>query len=100
MTLELMGTSLAMEMIPAIRRMLEELEAEGDPVVSGYRAALWRAQQHAASLDHTVEDLRRYCLDSLAPRRLSESDYVRGYREGFQALLREIRRLEAGDRPS
>jgi hypothetical protein len=48
-----------------------------------------------------VEDLRRYCLESLAPRRhLEETDYLRGYREGFQAVLREIRKLETRDRAS
>jgi hypothetical protein len=92
---------LAMELIPAIRRVLEGLEANGDPVITGRRAALWRAQQRAAALDLTVEDLRRYCIESLRPRRfLDENDYLRGYREGFQAVLREIRRLETGDRPS
>jgi hypothetical protein len=91
---------LAMELIPVIREMLSTLE-ERSPTVTGRRAALWRVQQHAAVLDHTVEDLRRYCLESLAPRRhLDESDYLRGFREGFQAVLREIRALETGDRRS
>ena len=88
----------AMELIPVIREMLSELE-ERSPVVTGRRAALWRVQQYAAVLDHTIDDLRRYCLKSLAPRRLlDESDYLRGYREGFQAVLREIRALETQDR--
>jgi hypothetical protein len=87
---------LAMELIPAIREMLAEFEADRTPELAGRRAALWRAQQHAAVLDHTVEDLRRYCLKSLAQRRfLDESDYLRGYRRGFQAVLKEVRRTEA-----
>jgi hypothetical protein len=90
---------LAMELIPAIRTRLAKLDAEAaGPLASGQRAALWRAQQHAARLDHTVEDLRRYCLESLRPRRFldveDENDYLRGYRQGFQTVLREIRRLE------
>jgi hypothetical protein len=90
---------LAMELIPAIRARLAELEAEnGDALLSGRRAALWRAQQHAARVEHTVEDLRRYCLDSLGKPRLlderHENDYLRGYHRGFQAVLAEIRRIE------
>jgi hypothetical protein len=90
---------LAMELIPTIRTRLAKLDAEAaGPLASGQRAALWRAQQHAARLDHTVEDLRRYCLESLRPRRFldveDENDYLRGYRQGFQTVLREIRRLE------
>jgi hypothetical protein len=89
---------LAMELIPVIREMLAEPGGEQGAIVTGRRAALWRAQQHAATLDHTVEDLRDYCLQSLAPRRfLDESDYLRGYREGLQAVLREIRRIETMD---
>lgn len=89
---------LAMELIPAIRARLEQLEAEtGGARSSGQRAALWRAQQHAARIDHTVQDLRRYCLDSLKPRLLDEhdeNDYLRGFRQGFQVVLKEIRQLE------
>jgi hypothetical protein len=89
-----------MELIPAIRARLAELEAErGGALTSGERAALWRAQQFAARVDRTLEDLRRYCLDSLARwRRLDpadENDYLRGYRQGFQGVLKEIRRVEA-----
>lgn len=92
---------LAMELIPAIRELLGELEGERSAVVTGRRAALWRAQQQAAILHHTLDDLRRYCLESLAPRRgLEESDYLRGYREGFQAVLSEVRRIEAQGRGS
>ena len=84
-----------MELIPAIRLLLEEMEPRAGAVASGRRAALWRAQQHAAVVTHTVEDLRRYCLQSLTPRPfLDEEDYLRGYRQGFQAVLREIRRIE------
>ena len=90
---------LAMELIPAIRTTLARLDAERrSAVCSGQRAALWRAQQHAARIDHTVEDLRRYCLESLGARQLldeeDENDYLRGYRHGFQVVLKEIRRLE------
>jgi len=90
---------LAMELIPAIRARLAELDRGGaDALRSGQRAALWRAQQHAARLDRTLEDLRRYCLESLDARRLLdeqyENDYLRGYRLGFQAVLTDIRRLE------
>lgn len=88
-----------MELIPAIRARLAEIDAERPAALaSGRRAALWRAQQHAARLDHTVEDLRRYCLEALAPRRFldeaDENDYLRGFRQGFQDVLREIRRIE------
>lgn len=88
-----------MELIPAIRERIARLDGERrDPLVSGCRAALWRAQQHAARLDHTVEDLRRYCLEALRKPRLldedSENDYLRGFRQGFQAVLKEIRRVE------
>jgi hypothetical protein len=90
---------LAMELIPAIRARLAELDAaEVGALSSGERAALWRAQQHAAHLRHTLEDLRRYCLESLEhPRFLDEADendYLRGYRHGFQTVLQEIRRIE------
>jgi len=88
-------TMLAMEVLPAIRRLLEEPQTGGGAVASGRRAALWRAQQHAAIVTHTVEDLRRYCLDSLRPRPyLDQEDYLRGYRQGFQAVLGAIRRIE------
>jgi hypothetical protein len=93
--IEMARAMLAMELIPAIREMLSQLDPEEGPIATGRRAAFWRAQQHAASIDHTVEDLRRYCLESLAPRRfVEEDDYLRGYREGFQAVLRAIRELE------
>ncbi len=97
---------LAMELIPQIRARLEELEAGPgresrrgrDPLASGHRAALWRAQQHAARIDHTLEDLRRYCLESLGSWRFlderHENDYLRGYRRGFQAVLNDIRSAE------
>jgi hypothetical protein len=95
---------LAMELIPVIRVRLAQLDSgRRDALLSGRRAALWRAQQHAARIDHTVEDLRRYCLESLKPRLLDEeheNDYLRGYREGFQSVLKEIRRIETrGRRP-
>jgi hypothetical protein len=94
---------LAMELIPAIQARLEELELSverPDPIASGQRAALWRAQQHAARVDHTLEDLRDYCLESLRSWKFlderHENDYLRGYRRGFQAVLSEIRRVETG----
>jgi glycine/D-amino acid oxidase-like deaminating enzyme len=92
---------LAMELIPVIRERLAQLDAERPgPRNSGRRAALWRAQQHAARIEHTVDDLRRYCLQWLGRQRLldaqDENDYLRGYREGLQTVLREIRGLEVG----
>jgi hypothetical protein len=97
---------LAMELIPAIRAWLAELDEPGPhghvPLDSGRRAALWRAQQHAARVDHTLEDLRAYCLESLrswkALDEQHENHYLRGYRLGFQAVLAEIRRIETGGR--
>jgi hypothetical protein len=86
----------AMELIPAIRARLDQL-GEGGPLVSGQRAAYWRAQQQAARLDRSVADLRRYCLESLRSRLLdeeNENDYLRGFRQGFQAVLEDIRRVE------
>ena len=69
---------LAMELIPAIRATLAQLDSgRRDAVCSGRRAALWRAQQHAARIDHTVEDLRRYCLDSLGARHLLDEEDAR-----------------------
>jgi hypothetical protein len=91
---------LAMELIPAIRLQLAQLEGNPhDALAAGQRAALWRAQQHAAHVHHSLEDLRRYCLDSLRPRLLDaadENDYLRGFRKGFQAVLGEIRAVETG----
>ena len=88
-----------METIPAIRARLAQLESGGSrALTSGQRAALWRAQQHAARVDRSLDDLRHYCLESLRSRRLlrceDENDYLRGYRLGLQAVLREIRKLE------
>jgi hypothetical protein len=89
---------LAMELIPAIRARLGELDANRrDALIGGKRAALWRAQQRAARVDSSIEDLRRYCLESLRPRLLDEedeNDYLRGFRQGFQLVLSEIRKLE------
>ena len=98
---------LAMELIPTIRARLEQLEAERangpgpgrDALASGHRAALWRAQQHAARIDNTLEDLRRFCLESLHSWHFvdeqDENDYLRGYRQGFQAVLKDIRAAES-----
>lgn len=98
---------LAMQLIPTIRARLEQLEAERtngpsrarNPLASGRRAALWRAQQHAARIDRTLEDLRRYCLESLDSWHFldeqDENDYLRGYRQGFQAVLKDIRAAES-----
>jgi hypothetical protein len=98
---------LARELIPAIRTRLEKLDAETadghhNGLASGRRAALWRAQQRAARIEVTVEDLRSYCLDSLRSWQVlderDENDYLRGYRQGFQHVLTEIRRMETGRR--
>jgi hypothetical protein len=82
-----------------IRERIAEVESgPSDSVASGRRAALWRAQSQASRLDRTIEDLRNYCLDSLSPRRFideSDSEYLRGYRAGFQLVLQDIRRLES-----
>ena len=90
---------LARQLIPAIRDELKKLDAEPRGArASGRRAAMWRAQQHAVRRGSTVDDLRRYCLQSLRRRRFleaeDENDYLRGYREGFQAVLSQIRRVE------
>jgi hypothetical protein len=93
------STTPAIEAIPLIKQQLAEIEdSPSDSVASGRRAALWRAQSEAARLDRTIADLRRYCLESLRPRRFideGDSDYLRGYREGFQLVLREVRQLES-----
>jgi hypothetical protein len=89
----------SIEAIPLIKRRLAEIEGSpSDSVASGRRAALWRAQSQASRLDRTIEDLRNYCLDSHSPRRFideSDSEYLRGYREGFQLVLQDVRRLES-----
>jgi hypothetical protein len=89
----------AIEAIPLIRQRLAEIEnTPPDSLVSGRRAALWRAQSAAARLDRTLEDLRRYCLDNLRPRRFideGDSEYLRGYRDGFRIVFEEVRRLES-----
>lgn len=91
---------LAMELIPGIRARLADLGHERrDALAGGQRAALWRSQQYAAHIEHSLEDLRRYCLDALRPRLLDaadENDYLRGFRQGFQAVLSDIRALETG----
>jgi hypothetical protein len=93
----------ALELIPAIRARLAALESgRRDALIGGQRAALWRAQQHAARRGNSLDDVRRYCLESLRPRLLDEryeSDYLRGFRQGFQAVLSDIRRLETRPRP-
>jgi hypothetical protein len=88
-----------MDAIPAIKARLAELEHRGgqEPVISGRLAALWRAQARAPRIGLTIEDLRRYCLDMLRSRRALDDDtpaYLRGYREGFQLVLRDLRKLE------
>ena len=87
------------EALAVIAERLARLEEEEpSELASGERAALWRAQQEAARPKRTLEDVRMYCLESLRrPRFLEaehENDYLRGYRRGFQLLLREIRRIE------
>jgi hypothetical protein len=88
-----------MDAIPMIRAHLAELEERGgrEPLTTGRLAALWRAQTRAARLGLTLEDLRHYCLDMLRSRRALDEDtpdYLRGYREGFQLVLRDLRDLE------
>jgi hypothetical protein len=85
--------------LAAIRALLAELRAqEQGPHRSGQRAALWRAQHEAARRGRTLQDLRGYCLEALRhPRGLDaehEGDYLRGYRDGLQLVLSEIRRIE------
>lgn len=96
-------TSSALEALAAIRGRLARLEGErSDARVSGQRAALWRAQHEAARRGRSLEDLRRYCLESLKRPRLlgaeHENDYLRGYRRGFQLVLSDIRRIETRQR--
>ena len=88
-----------MDAIPLIKARLAELEERGgrDPLITGRLAALWRAEARAAKLGLTIEDLRRYCLEMLRSRRALDDDtpdYLRGYREGFQLVLRDLRELE------
>jgi hypothetical protein len=88
-----------MDAIPLIKARLAELEERGErePLTSGRLAALWRAEARAAKLGLTIEDLRSYCLEMLRSRRALDDDtpdYLRGYREGFQVVLRDLRELE------
>jgi hypothetical protein len=88
-----------MDAIPLIKARLAELEDRGgrEPLITGRLAALWRAEARAAKLGLTIEDLRRYCLEMLRSRRALDDDtpdYLRGYREGFQLVLRDLRELE------
>jgi hypothetical protein len=88
-----------MDAIPLIKARLAELEERGErePLITGRLAALWRAEARAAKLGLTIEDLRRYCLEMLRSRRALDDDtpdYLRGYREGFQVVLRDLRELE------
>jgi len=90
---------LAIDAIPLIKARLAELEDRGgrEPLITGRLAALWRAEARAAKLGLTIEDLRRYCLEMLRSRRALDDDtpdYLRGYREGFQLVLRDLRELE------
>ena len=90
---------LAIDAIPLIKARLAELEERGgrEPLLTGRLAALWRAEARAAKLGLTIEDLRRYCLEMLRSRRALDDDtpdYLRGYREGFQLVLRDLRELE------
>jgi hypothetical protein len=90
-------------LLDAIAEALTRLDDEpAGPFTSGQRAALWRAQHEAARRRRGLEDLRRYCLESLErPRSLDpehEGEYLRGYRQGFQLVLREIRGIETARR--
>ena len=92
-----MRSRASIELIPAIRAMLRELDVDASSTAeaSGRRAALWRAQQQAARLDATLEDVRRYCLGVLTPDRLLvEDDYLRGFRESLEEVLLAISALE------
>jgi hypothetical protein len=94
---------LAAQALAGIDERLAELGQDGSvPLASGQRAALWRAQQYAARRGRSLDDLRRYCLEWLGrPRHLrseEESDYVRGFRQGLQIVLAEIRRIETAER--
>jgi hypothetical protein len=85
-----------MDAIPLIKARLAELEERGErePLTTGRLAALWRAEARAAKLGLTIEGLRRYCLEMLRSRRALDDDtpdYLRGYREGFQVVLRDLR---------
>lgn len=87
------------EALDAIADALARLDDEPPGAfTSGQRAALWRAQHEAARRRRSLADVRRYCLESLErPRGLDtehEGEYLRGYRQGFQLVLREIRRIE------
>lgn len=89
-----------MDLVPFLQERLAEIENPGhDDVAGGRRAALWRAQQRAARLDCTLPELRAHCLETLARQRHLDEEvagYLRGYRKGFQEVLREIQRLESG----
>jgi hypothetical protein len=89
---------MVIEALVAIRARLGEGSQGRCPTWSGRRAALWRAQHQAARRGTSLEDLRRYCLEWLARPRLigpeHESDYLRGYREGLQLVLRDLRAIE------
>jgi hypothetical protein len=90
---------MAMDAIPLIKGLLAELEERGErePRTTGRLAALWRAEARATKLGLTIEDLRRYCLEMLRSRRALDDDtpdYLRGYREGFRVVLRDLRELE------
>ncbi|HYB30989.1 MAG TPA: hypothetical protein VEF89_30640 [Solirubrobacteraceae bacterium] len=93
------SSRLAIDAIPLIRARLTELEDRGEhePLTTGRLVALWRAQARAARLELTIDELRRYCLDMLRSRRALNDDtphYLRGCREGFQLVLRDLRELE------
>jgi hypothetical protein len=95
------SSQLAIHVIPLIKARLAELDERGgqEPLISGRLAALWRAQARAGRIGVTIDDLRRYCLDMLRSRRALDDDapaYLRGYREGFQLVLRDLRKLEQG----
>jgi hypothetical protein len=92
-------TTFGREVLVAIRARLAELANEQRGAHrSGERAALWRTQHEAARRGRTLDDLRRYCLDALRhPQGLDaedENDYLRGYRQGLQRVLSEIRQIE------
>lgn len=89
--------------LDVIAQALARTDAERpSPLSSGRRAALWRAQHEVGRRGRSLDDLRRYCLDWLARPRLlgaeHEGEYLRGFRQGLQLVLGEIRRIETGRR--
>jgi hypothetical protein len=93
------SSRLAMDALPLIRARLAELEERDrhEALTTGRLAALWRAQARAARPELTIDELRCHRLDMLRSWHGLDDDtpdYLRGYREGFQLVLRDLRELE------